>query len=201
MAPKAKRVAIYARVSTKGQTVEHQIRELREVAANKGWTVVQEYADEGISGTKGRDKRPQFDAMLKDATRAKFGLVMAWSIDRLGRSLSGLVQCLDELRSHDCNLYLHQQAIDTTSPSQRAFLHMAAVFAEFERDIIVERVNAGLATARAKGVRLGRPQVADKVEARIRKLRAEGLGQLKIAKQLGCGVGTVRRVLAEAGIA
>ncbi len=189
------RVALYLRVSTNDQTTEHQRRELDAVAQARGWNVVAVYSDDGISGAKGRDKRPGLDAMLKDATRGKFDVVAAWAIDRLGRSLAGLVQTLDELRGVGCDLYLHQQAIDTTTPTGRAFLGMAAVFAEFERDMIRERVHAGLKTAKAKGVKLGRPRISGVTEGRIRELHAQGMGQLRIAKEAGCGVSAVRRVL------
>jgi DNA invertase Pin-like site-specific DNA recombinase len=190
------RAAIYVRVSTNEQTTEHQQRELEAVAEARGWEIVKVYSDAGISGAKGRDKRPALDAMLRDATRGRFDVVAAWAMDRLGRSLAGLVQTIDELRGVGCGLYLHQQAIDTTTPTGRAFLGMAAVFAEFERDMIRERVHAGLKTAKAKGVKLGRPRIATATEERIRQLHAQGVGQLRIAKEAGCGVSAVRRVLA-----
>ena len=190
------RVALYIRVSTNEQTTEHQQRELEAVAKARGWDVVKVYSDAGISGAKGRDKRPALDAMLSDATRGRFDVVAAWAMDRLGRSLAGLVQTIDELRGVGCGLYLHQQAIDTATPAGRAFLGMAAVFAEFERDMIRERVHAGLRTAKAKGLKLGRPRIASATEERIRQLHAQGAGQLRIAKEAGCGVSAVRRVLA-----
>lgn len=190
------RVALYVRVSTNEQTTEHQQRELEAVAKARGWDVVKVYSDAGISGAKGRDKRPALDAMLSDATRGRFDVVAAWAMDRLGRSLAGLVQTIDELRGVGCGLYLHQQAIDTATPAGRAFLGMAAVFAEFERDMIRERVHAGLRTAKAKGLKLGRPRIASATEERIRQLHAQGAGQLRIAKEAGCGVSAVRRVLA-----
>jgi DNA invertase Pin-like site-specific DNA recombinase len=114
------------------------------------------YEDAGISGAKGRDKRPGFDRMLKDATIGKFDILAAWSVDRLGRSLQDLIGFLSELHSTGRDLYLHQQAIDTSTPSGRAMFQMLGVFAEFERGMIRERVNAGLARAKAKGVKLGR---------------------------------------------
>jgi DNA invertase Pin-like site-specific DNA recombinase len=191
------RVALYVRISTSEQTTEHQQRELEAVAKARGWEVVKIYSDAGISGAKGREKRPALDAMLRDATRGRFDVVAAWAMDRLGRSLAGLVQTIDELRGVGCGLYLHQQAIDTTTPAGRAFLGMAAVFAEFERDMIRERVNAGLKTAKAKGVKLGRPRIASATEERIRQLHSQGVGQLRIAKEAGCGVSAVRRVISQ----
>ena len=148
-----KRVGIYLRVSTDGQTTENQRRELEAVAARAGWEIVGFYGDTGISGAKGRDKRPGFDRLLKDATARKINMIAAWSVDRLGRSLQDLVGFVGELQAVGCNLYLHQQALDTTTPSGRAMFQMCGVFAEFERRMIVDRVNAGLARARANGVK------------------------------------------------
>jgi len=115
----AKRVGIYIRVSTDGQTTANQRRELEAVATRSGWEVVGIYEDAGISGTKGRDKRPGFDRLLRDATARKIDMVAAWSVDRLGRSLQHLVGLLNELQALGCDLYLHQQAIDTTTPLGR----------------------------------------------------------------------------------
>jgi DNA invertase Pin-like site-specific DNA recombinase len=164
-----KRVGIYLRVSTGGQTTENQRRELEAVAARSGWEVAGIYEDAGISGGKGRDKRPGFDRLLKDATARKVNMVAAWSVDRLGRSLQDLVGFLTELQALGCDLYLHQQALDTCTPSGRAMFQMLGVFAEFERGIIRERVNAGLARARAKGTKLGRRRVEPAIEARIQE--------------------------------
>jgi DNA invertase Pin-like site-specific DNA recombinase len=193
-----KRVGIYLRVSTNGQTTANQRRELESVAARSGWQVVSIYEDAGISGAKGRDKRPGFDRLLKDATARKINMIAAWSVDRLGRSLQDLVAFLTDLQSLGCHLYLHQQALDTSTPSGRAMFQMCGVFAEFERGMIRERVNAGLARAKERGTRLGRPPVKSSVEARIRELRTEGMGILKIGRTLGVGTSVVQRVLAPA---
>ena len=190
------RVALYVRVSTDGQTVDNQLRELEAVAERRGWEIVQVYDDNGVSGAKGRAFRKAFDRLLKDATRRKFDLVAAWSVDRLGRSLQDLVAFLGDLEAAGVGLYLHQQALDTTTPSGRAMFQMCGVFAEFERAMIRERVCAGLARTRAKGTVLGRPRVPAEVEAAIRGRLAAGRGQLATAKELGVGVGTVRRVAA-----
>jgi DNA invertase Pin-like site-specific DNA recombinase len=193
-----RRVGIYLRVSTSGQTTENQRRELEAVAARSGWQVVGIYEDAGISGAKGRDKRPAFDRLLKDATARKINMIAAWSVDRLGRSMQDLVGFLTELQSLGCHLYLHQQALDTTTPSGRAMFQMCGVFAEFERAMIVERVNAGLARAKDKGIKLGRRPVKPAVEARIRALHADGMGMLKTGRTLGVGTSVVQRVLAAA---
>jgi DNA invertase Pin-like site-specific DNA recombinase len=154
------------------------------------------YRDEGISGSKGRDKRPGFDAMHKDASRRQFDIVMAWSVDRLGRSLQDLCGFLGELHSVRIDLFLHQQGIDTTTPAGKAMFQMMGVFAEFERSMIQERVKAGMARARSEGKHLGRPSTAPELEQRIRAaLAAPGRpGFHKIAKQFGVGTGTVQRL-------
>ena len=156
-----KRAAFYARVSTAGQTVENQIRELEVVAKRLGWEVVDCFIDQGISGAKGRGDRPALDRLLKEVIRGEVDVVAAWSVDRLGRSLQDLVGILDELRSREVDLYLHQQGLDTAPPSGRAMYQMLGVFAEFERAIIVERSRpAGTMEFRSdiqKGLRTGRP--------------------------------------------
>ncbi len=198
MAGKIKKVGIYARVSTDQQTTENQLRELREVANRNGWVITKEYVDHGISGAKGSDKRPAFDALLKDAVRKEFDVIAAWSVDRLGRSLKVLLGFLDEIHAKNIGLYLHQQGVDTTTPGGKALFQMVGVFAEFERAMIQERVKAGLARAREQGKILGRPPVGQKIEAKILALRETGVGMLKIARALGVGTGTVQRVIRQA---
>jgi len=194
-------VALYARVSTDGQTTENQLQELRKVAGRNGWQIIQEFVDHGISGAKGRDQRPAFDEMCKGVIRKEFDLVMAWSVDRLGRSLQHLVTFLDELHSKKVDLFLHRQGIDTTTPAGKMMFQMLGVFAEFERAMIKERINAGLARARAQGKTLGRPKVSLQVEKKIRKLRSTGKGIRKIASELRVGVSTVKRVVDELKVA
>jgi DNA invertase Pin-like site-specific DNA recombinase len=194
----AKRVGIYLRVSTVGQTVENQRQDLLRVTEQRGWQIMGEYVDQGFSGSKGRDQRPAFKSLTKDAAAGKLDMVAAWSIDRVGRSLQHLVEFMEELKQQGVGLYLHQQNVDSSTAAGKAMLSMCGVFAEFERSIIVERINAGLARARAQGKRLGRLPVSKRTEIQIRKLRKEGLGKLKIARTLRCGVGTVSRVLAAA---
>jgi DNA invertase Pin-like site-specific DNA recombinase len=195
----AKRVAIYARVSTDEHTVENQRRELEAAAARHGWEIVATFQDRGISGAKGRDKRPGFNALLDGIARRDFEMVAAWSVDRLGRSLQDLVAFLGELKAKGVDLYLHQQGLDTSTPAGRALFQMLGVFAEFERAIIVERVRSGIARAKVMGTKsgrpIGRPMVGEKIEARVKAARAKGWGIRKIAKQLGIGVGTVQRIV------
>src|SRR5918911_3823286 len=164
MRGKGKRAAIYLRVSTSGQTVENQRRELHAAAGRHGWRIVREFEDAGISGSKGRDQRPGLDALLKAVSRREVDLVAAWSVDRLGRSLQDLVAVLGELHGKGVDLYLHRQGIDTTTPAGKALFQMMGVFAEFERAMIVERVNAGLARANAQGKKLGRPMIGAEKE-------------------------------------
>jgi DNA invertase Pin-like site-specific DNA recombinase len=152
------------------------------------------YSDNGISGAKGREKRPAFDQLLKDAVHRQFDVIAAWSVDRLGRSLQDLVAFLGEVHGAGVDLYLHQQAIDTTTPAGRAMFQMMGVFAEFERAMIRERVNAGLARARAQGKRLGRPRVDAAAEARVREFLVAGHGIQKSARLAGVGVSTAQRV-------
>ena len=205
-----KHVGFYIRVSTDGQTTANQRRELEAVAARSGWEIVSIYEDAGISGAKGRDKRPGFDRLIKDATARKIDMVAAWSVDRLGRSLQHLVGFLNELQALGCDLYLHHQALDTSTPSGRAMFQMCGVFAEFERAMIVGRVNAGLKRAKAQGVRLGRGNRKDgtrsadedrwgmtraELEKRILRLHKDGMGLLKIGKTLGIGTGLVQGVV------
>jgi DNA invertase Pin-like site-specific DNA recombinase len=191
-----KRIAIYLRVSTSKQDTDNQRRELEAVAKRSGWDVVRVFEDAGISGAKGRDKRPGLDAMLKAVNAKEFDMVCAWSVDRLGRSLTDLLGILQNLHDKGVDLFLHQQGLDTSTSAGKAMFQMLGVFAEFERAIIRERVHAGLARARATGTTLGRRPVKPSVEARIRALRADGMGMLKIGRTIGVGTSVVQRVLA-----
>jgi len=195
-----KRAVLYLRVSTADQTTANQERELREIAARAGWTVTKVYRDHGISGAKGRNERPAFDALHKAAARREFDIVMAWSVDRLGRSLKDLVNFLDELRALNVDLFLRTQGIDTTSPSGKAMFGMLSVFADFERSIIQERVRAGLARAKDEGKTLGRPRIAPDIETAIRITLAAGTGMIRTAKRHGVGVGTVQRIAHAASV-
>ena len=193
---KAKRVAIYARVSTDSQTTANQIRELKEVARRSGWTVVEVYKDDGISGAGGKDKRPAFARLMQGAVAKEFGIIAAWSVDRLGRSLQDLVGFLGDIHSKGVDLYLHQQRLDTSTPTGKAMFQLCGVFAEFERAIIQERVKSGIARVRAAGKRWGRPRVSPAIELRVRALRKQGKGIMRVAREAGCGVGTAQRILA-----
>ena len=195
---KPKRVALYLRVSTSEQTTRNQRRELRAVAERHGWTVVATFEDTGISGSKGREARPGFDALMMAVARREIDMVVAWSVDRLGRSLMDLLGFLRDLHAMGVDLFLHQQGLDTSTPSGKAMFQMLGVFAEFERAMIRERVLAGLARARADGKQLGRRPVeqskARKVKAAL-ALRSRGVGIRRIARDVGLGVGTVLRIV------
>jgi DNA invertase Pin-like site-specific DNA recombinase len=194
-AKKIRRVAIYARVSTGAQTVQNQLRELREIADRHGWIVAAEFTDHGISGAKGREQRPGLDKMLKAVARREIDVVAAWSVDRLGRSLQDLLGFLGELHAKNVDLYLHQQGLDTSTPAGKALFQMMGVFAEFERAMIRERVRAGLERAKAQGKKLGRRRNDDpKRAAEVRRLRAKGVGMAKVARTLGVGVSYVQRL-------
>lgn len=197
---KAKRVALYVRVSTTGQTTNNQKRELTMAAKRHGWQVTQIYEDAGLSGAKGRDARPGLDALMKAVARREVDIVAAWSVDRLGRSLKDLLELLQDLHAKGIDLYLHQQGLDTSIASGRAMFQMIGVFAEFERAMVKERVMAGLERARAENVQLGRPRAEDtkagrkKVAAIRTALETKQQGIRAIAAELGVGVGTVIRV-------
>jgi DNA invertase Pin-like site-specific DNA recombinase len=191
-----RRAVLYLRVSTIDQSTANQERELREIASFMECEITKVYKDHGISGAKGRDKRPAFDELCRAATRREFDAVMAWSVDRLGRSLQDLVSFLSELHALRIDLYLHQQGLDTRTPAGKAMFQMMGVFAEFERAMIQERVRAGLARAKSEGKRLGRPRISPELEQRIRKaLATPGRpGVRKIAAQFGVDPSTVQRI-------
>lgn len=192
-----KRVALYLRVSTSNQNTANQLADLDRVATLRGWHTVEIYRDEGISGAKGRSDRPALDRMLKDAIRKRFDLVAVWSIDRLGRSLQHLIETVNELQAVGIDLYMHQQAIDTTTPAGKLAFSIFGAFSEFERSLIRERVMSGLDRARKNGIKLGRPtNLTESVRNSIIELRGQQTPIRKIAAQLRVGTGTVYTVLA-----
>jgi DNA invertase Pin-like site-specific DNA recombinase len=186
-----KRTALYLRVSTGEQTIENQRRELTETAERHGWCIVAEYSDVGISGAKGRDRRPGLDGLCKAITRREVDLVAAWSVDRLGRSLQHLITFLGELHASGCDLYLHRQGLDTGTPAGRALFGMMGVFAEFERAMIAERVRAGMGRAKAAGKRIGRPKLDIETRRKIAQNLAQGATAYAVAKGLGIDRHTV----------
>jgi|TARA_Y100000310_G_scaffold166044_1_gene165768 DNA invertase Pin-like site-specific DNA recombinase len=184
------KTAIYARVSTDEQTTDNQVIELKKVAERNGWEIETIYADT-ISGAK--SKRPQLDKLMKAIMRKEIDMVMVWSVDRLGRSLQHLTTLLSDIHSKGVDLYLHQQGIDTTTPSGKMMFQMCGVFAEFERSLIRERVMAGLERARSQGKRLGRPPVPPILIEKMKCMRQEGMTLTAIAKKVGVSVGKVHQ--------
>ena len=190
------RCVIYSRVSTNDQTVENQIKVLREVAERKVLEVVKEISDEGISGAKGRDARKGFDELIKSAVRKEFDIILVWDVSRLGRSLQHLVSFLDDIHSANCDLYIHQNGLDTSTASGKMMFQMIGVFSEFERSMIRERVIAGQQRAKANGVKLGRKtNVNEGTLNAVKHLRENNVPIKRIAKDLHIGVGTVYKIL------
>lgn len=191
-----KRVALYTRISTadRQQTIDNQLRDLNLAAERMGWEIVAHYSDEGISGSKGRDKRPGLDAMLKAITRKEFDMVAAWSVCRLGRSLQHLISMLGDLNAKGVDLYLHVQSLDTSTPSGRAMFQLLGVFSEYERAMVSERVRSSLARLREQGKVLGRKPLDPKMVEKIEQALTEGTSINATARALKVGVGTVHRI-------
>ena len=192
-----KRAALYVRVSTDRQTVENQIAQLTRIAKGRGWQIVQSFTDAGISGVKGRKDRPGLDEMLKQAQRHRFDVVMAWAIDRIGRSLIDLLGTIQHLEACGVDLYLDQQAIDTTTPSGKLMFQVTGAFAEFERAMMRQRIHAGLERAIANGKTLGRPLNDPLALDKARQWLGRGMGINKVARQVGLSNSTVARLKAE----
>jgi DNA invertase Pin-like site-specific DNA recombinase len=188
------RVALYCRVSTihHGQSVDMQLHDLRKLAEQRGFYIVKEYSDQGISGSK--NSRPALDAMLADARRGKFQILLTWRLDRLGRSTAHLINLLDDLKNSGVELISFSEGLDFSTASGKLFYTLISAFAEFEKNVIGERVRAGLRNARSKGTRLGRPQVqAD--AAKIATLRSQGASWRTISDTLGISTRTARRTV------
>ena len=188
------RVAFYARVSTlNNQDPEMQPAELREYAGHRGWQIVEEFTDQGVSGCK--ESRPALNRLMSDACRRKFDAVLVWKIDRFGRSLKHLVNSLAELAALGVAFVSLRDNIDLSTPSGRLMFQIIGAMAEFERALIQERVRAGIRNARAKGRQLGRPRLI--VDAsRIADLRARGDSWSQIQAKLGVSKGTAQRAFA-----
>jgi DNA invertase Pin-like site-specific DNA recombinase len=168
-----------------------QLRELREYAARRGWTISEEYTDQGVSGSK--ESRPELNRLVADAHRRRFDAVLVWKIDRFGRSLKHLVNALADLAAYGVAFVSLRDNLDLSTPSGRLMFQIIGAMAEFERALIQERVKAGLRNAQAKGKRLGRPRrVVD--SARISALRASGASWRSISRELGVGIATLYRV-------
>lgn len=191
------RAALYTRVSTDSQDTSNQVMALRAAAEARNWPIVATFEDAGISGAKGRTERPGLDAMLLAAAEGEFDVLMCWAIDRLGRSLIGLLATAEMLRGLNVELFFLAQSIDTTTPAGKMFFQITGAFAEYERTMIVSRIKAGLARRKANGGVLGRARVTAETEARIRAELAGGTGILKVGRALRVGTGTVARIKQE----
>jgi len=192
-----RKCAIYSRVSTDGQTTDNQTNQLNKIEKEKGYEVTHYFTDVGISGAKGRAARQGFDNLIKSATRKEFDLILVWSVDRLGRNLKDLVLFVEEVNAIGCELFIYQQAVDTTTPAGKMMFGLCSVFAEFERELLAERVRAGQERAKEQGKKIGRPtNLNDGLVTTIKYMREEqGRGIRAIAKDLKVGVGTIYKVL------
>lgn len=198
MAARGKRAAIYLRTSKADQVTDNQLIALQDEAERRGWSVTEIYRDHGVSGAKFGKQRPQLDRLIKDAKRHRFDVVMAWSIDRVGRSTHEVTGIMEELDAFGVAQMYLQQGIDGSTPAGRAMIQMAIVFSELERRIIRERIMAGLERAKKVGTKsgkaIGRPSTDKKLEAKIVTELAKGTGIIKAAKQFGVGVSVVQRL-------
>ena len=190
-----KRVAFYLRVSTKDQNADNQLAKLEAAAERLDWNVVTVFRDNGVSGAKGRAKRPGFDALCKGVTRREFALVAVWSLDRLGRSLRDLILFLDDLNDRNVDLFVGDRDWDTSTPSGRFMFSVFAALAEFERGLISERVRAGQARSLKH---IGRRRtISDEKRAAIKKAYAEGGSTRRVADEYGVSHMTVQRIAAD----
>lgn len=183
-------IAIYARVSTDRQAVDMQLDELRDYVSRRGWTIYREYIDHGFSGAN--TKRPAFIEMMNEARKKKFDCLLVWKLDRLSRSMKDMVTTLHELGSLGIDFISYDNNLDTSSPTGKLVFHVIGAVAEFERDIIRDRVRAGLENAKRKGKRLGRPEIPASVFEEAKRLRSQGLSFRKIAKELDIHESTIR---------
>ena len=193
---KSDKVGLYGRVSTtdKGQDPELQLKDLRAYANARGWKVFGEYVDKGESGAK--DRRPQLDRLMEDARKRRIDGILVWKLDRFGRSLKSLVTTLEELRALGIQFVSYTENLDFSTPAGRAMANLIGVFAEFERDLIRERVRAGIQNAKSKGIRVGRrPLIDEKLLRTVRDRRDKGISIRGISKELGLSKSLVHKSL------
>jgi len=187
-----KRIAIYARVSTTDQSTESQLLDLRRYTRERGWNIFKEYCDNGVSGTK--DSRPALNELMNSAKKRRFDVVLVWRFDRFARSTKHLILALEEFKNLGIDFVSYQENIDTSSPLGSAIFTIISAVAQLERDIIAERVKAGLRRAKENGKKLGRPRVSVDTE-KIHWLRSKGLSLRAIAKETGVSRTTVSDLL------
>ena len=193
---KSDKVGLYGRVSTtdKGQDPELQLKDLRAYADARRWKIFGEYVDRGESGAK--DRRPQLDRLLEDARKRRIDGILVWKLDRFGRSLKSLVTTLEELRALGIQFVSYTENLDFSTPAGRAMANLIGVFAEFERDLIRERVRAGIQNAKSKGIRVGRrPLIDEKLLRTVRDRRGKGMSLRNISKELGVSKSLVHKSL------
>ena len=191
-----RKAVIYSRVSTNDQTIDNQLKVLREIADKRGLEVMREMSDEGISGATGRDARKGFDQLIKGSVKNEWDIILVWDVSRLGRSLKHLVSFLEDIQSANCDLYIHQSGIDTSTASGKMMFGMLSVFSEFERSMIKERVIAGQQRAKSQGKHIGRKtNVNEGTVNAVKQLRQNNVPIKRIAKDLHIGVGTVYKIL------
>ena len=192
----SKKVALYLRVSTLDQTIDNQLLELRDHCKKMGWEIVKEYADEGLSGTLSREKRPQLNAMIKDAYRKRFDLVVCWDISRIGRSMKELVMFLSDMKDRDIGICSVRQGFDTSTSMGEMMFQFVGILSSWEREMIRERTIAGLDRAKKEGKTLGRRKVTnDTMTAKIIELRNDKKSIRAIASEVGVSIGTVSKTL------
>ena len=190
------KVAIYTRVSTLDQTIDNQLIELRDHCSRMGWEVVKEYADEGLSGTLSRDKRPALNSLIKDAYRKRFDSVVCWDISRIGRSMKELILFLSDMKDRGIGICSVRQGFDTSTSMGEMMFQFVGILSSWEREMIRERTLAGLDRAKREGKTLGRRKVTnDNMTAKILELRNEKKSIRDIASDVGVSIGTVSNVL------
>jgi len=189
------RVAIYARVSTLDQHSGMQSEDLQEFCKRREFQLIDSYVDEGISGSK--DSRPELNRLMADARKRRFDAVVVWKLDRFGRSLKHLVNTIAELEAVGVAFISYKESLDLSTPAGKLMFHVIAAMAQFERDLIRERTKAGVAFARSRGKRIGRPRLAVQ-SAEIQRLKAAGHSLRSIGRQLGVSEGSVRRLASTA---
>ena len=191
-----RKVAIYTRVSTLDQTVDNQLIELRDHCSRMEWEVVKEYADEGLSGTLSRDKRPALNSLIKDAYRKRFDSVVCWDISRIGRSMKELILFLSDMKDRDIGICSVRQGFDTSTSMGEIMFQFVGILSSWEREMIRERTLAGLERAKSEGKTLGRRKVTnDTMTAKIIELRNEKKSIRQLASEVGVSVGTVSKTL------
>ena len=196
---KSDKVGLYGRVSTtdKGQDPELQLKDLRAYSKARGWKVFGEYVDRGESGAK--ERRPELDRLMEDARKRRIDGILVWKLDRFGRSLKSLVTTLEELRALGIQFVSYTEDLDFSTPAGRAMANLIGVFAEFERDLIRERVRAGIQNAKSKGIRVGRrPLVDERILSMVRDRKGRGISIRSISKELGLSRSVIHRAVARA---